>query len=298
ITIKNEFRRLYGPKVKTFEERLAEEKRKRKVYGCQISCLDDMLMPSDVLNNLSFWEICGPTGVGKTQLLLTLVLNFVANQISPALYIDTKLDFSARRIKQMLKARKIERELHAGIMSYIKVERVLSAIGVVEMLEQFLEQLQQENEDVMAIKLIVIDSLPAVWFLLKADSDRLAGKWLLSRLSQAINRLVFEHYIAVICRNETKTTTKVFQLPHNEDHDVSDLIEADDMVRITNRHLLLFKHRPVLGYFWLTKPHLRLSRNMLSRDGNHHQDNATLLYVLFEYLKVVSHQKMFSVLLG
>lgn len=201
LTIKKEFRRIYGPKAKTFDERLNEEKRKRKVYGCQISCLDDMLMPSDVLNNLSFWEICGPTGVGKTQLLLTLVLNFIANQISPVLYIDTKLDFSARRIKQMLKARKIEREFHAGIMSYIKVERVLSAKGVVEMLEHFLEQLQQENEDVMAIKLIVIDSLPAVWFLLKAESDRLAGKWLLSRLCQVINRLVFEHYIAVICVN-------------------------------------------------------------------------------------------------
>lgn len=201
LTIKKEFRLIYGPKLNTFEKRLAEEKHKRKLYGCQISCLDDILMPCDVLNNLSFWEICGPTGVGKTQLLLTLVLNFVANQISSVLYIDTKLDFSARRVKQMLKARKIEREFHAGIMSYIKVERVLSAKGVVEMLEQFLEQLQQENEDVMAIKLIVIDTLPAVWFLLKADSDRLAGKWLLSRLSQAINRLVFEHCIAVICVN-------------------------------------------------------------------------------------------------
>lgn len=218
--IKKEFRCLYGPKPTLIDLALSdyikETQLKRKVYGTHIDALDSMLAPRQLLNNSSFWEICGPTGVGKTQLALTLVLNFVITQVSPALYIDTKLDFSASRIKNMLKAREIEPELYAGIMSYIKVERVISAQGVVEMLEEFYKKLQQGDENVSAIKMMVIDSLPAVWFLLKADSNRLAGKCLLSRLSQNINRLVRQHYITIICinlsllpspeENETKST--------------------------------------------------------------------------------------------
>lgn len=72
-------------------------------------------------------------------------------------------------------------------------------------------------------------------------------------------------------------------MPHNEDHDVSDLIEADDMVSSTDNKpsSLLHNHRPVLGYFWLTKPHLRLSLEYRQpEDGNHRQDNATSLRVI------------------
>lgn len=192
-SIKKEFCRLYGPKK--------HQRRIKLVYGSYINDLDNMLAPHLLLNNLSFWEICGPTGVGKTQLALTLLLNFVTQQYHQALYIDTKLDFSANRIRNMLKSREIEAEQHAGIMSFIKVERVLSAQGLVEMLEELHKQLMVENEDVKDIKLIVIDSLPAVWFLLRAESNRLAGKWLLSRLSQILNRLLWDFYIAVICVN-------------------------------------------------------------------------------------------------
>ena len=73
------------------------------------------------------------------------------------------------------------------------------------------------------------------------------------------------------------------QLPHNEDHDVSDLIEADDMVSSTDNKpsSLLLNHRPVLGYFWLTKPHLRLSLEYPQpEDGNHGEDNASSLRVI------------------
>ncbi|XP_023305057.2 DNA repair protein RAD51 homolog 4 [Lucilia cuprina] len=284
LKIKKEFRALYGPKriiveppeqeTQDEEENLVHEIRiydpKKKVYGSHINALDNMLAPCLLLNNCSFWEICGPTGVGKTQLALTLILNFVINQVAPALYIDTKLDFSASRIKDMLKAREIEPELYAGIMSYIKVERVLSAQGVVEMLAELHKQIELGNLDASAIKLIVIDSLPAVWFLLKAESNRLAGKWLLSRLSQNINRLVRQHYISVICinlsllpstpeENETKPTTSLAAALN--DQDISDIIAADDMELVNDKTSSLSSsdYRPVLGLCWLTKPHLRLS---------------------------------------
>ncbi|KAI8128452.1 hypothetical protein FF38_10035 [Lucilia cuprina] len=304
LKIKKEFRGLYGPKriiveppeqeTQDEEENLVHEIRiydpKKKVYGSHINALDNMLAPCLLLNNCSFWEICGPTGVGKTQLALTLILNFVINQVAPALYIDTKLDFSASRIKDMLKAREIEPELYAGIMSYIKVERVLSAQGVVEMLAELHKQIELGNLDANAIKLIVIDSLPAVWFLLKAESNRLAGKWLLSRLSQNINRLVRQHYISVICinlsllpstpeENETKSTSMhylfnfyfIYFYIHTyflaslaaalNDQDISDIIAADDMELVNDKTSSLSSsdYRPVLGLCWLTKPHLRLS---------------------------------------
>ncbi|KAM7345320.1 rad51 recombinase D [Cochliomyia hominivorax] len=279
--IKKEFRRLHGTKPIRYDKLLDLEKKQRKFYGTYITELDNMLAPSLLLNAKSFWEICGPTGVGKTQLALTIMLNFVIEQYQQVLFIDTKLDFSASRIKNMLKARKIEAEQHAGIMSFIKVERVHSAQGVVEMLEEFHKQLLEGNENVGAIKLIIIDSLPAAWFLLKADSNRLAGKWLLSRLNQNIHRLVCEHFIAVICinlsllpnpeENESKTKDTLPTTAHLNDHDVSDLIDDDDMeTDVDKSHL---EYRPALGYFWISKPQLRLSLEYPDENNVYYQDD-------------------------
>lgn len=284
--IKEELLRLYGPK-----RNIATERFKTPVtcYGTHIDNLDQMLAPRDLLSNHSFWEICGPSGVGKTQLALSLVLNFVTKQMKSVLYIDTKLDFSASRIKNMLEARKIEPELYAGIMSYIKVERVLSAQGVVEMLEEFYKQLKQENKDITPIKMIVIDSLPAVWFLLNTDSNYLSSKRLLSRLNQIINRIVHEYFVAVICinlslipstkENKPKGNKQLFthinlliKTKHSKaasintynNNDITDIIEYDDMGMDGKKS----PYRPALGKFWLSKPYVRLSLEFPDKKSN------------------------------
>lgn len=225
--IKAELKRMYGPIKTNWSEKFqsmnesenpVEVKGNGQYYSTLIGPLDDLLAPSVITQTFSnneryhmlgrshltskiMWEICGPSGVGKTQLALTLVCNFIQLRQAEVLYIDTKLDFSTARLKQILTSRQLKTDIVAGIMQSIKVERVLSAQGVVEMLDSLYAELRNGSTFVRQIKMIVIDSLPAVWFLLKAEINRLAGKWLLSRLSQIIYRLCDEFSIAVICVN-------------------------------------------------------------------------------------------------
>lgn len=48
------------------------------------------------------YEICGPPASGKTQFCLTLARNVSKNLQQNVYYIDTKRDFSAKRVKSML----------------------------------------------------------------------------------------------------------------------------------------------------------------------------------------------------
>lgn len=68
----------------------------------------------------------------------------------------------------------------------------------------------------------------------------------------------------------------VFQLSHNNDHDVSDLIEADDLALSTDNKASSLHHRPVLGWFWLTKPYLRLSLEYPQSEDENHSHDASL----------------------
>lgn len=48
------------------------------------------------------YEICGPPSSGKTQLCLTLCKNISIDLQQHIFYLDTKRDFSAKRLKKML----------------------------------------------------------------------------------------------------------------------------------------------------------------------------------------------------
>lgn len=49
------------------------------------------------------YEICGPPSSGKTQFCLTLCKNVLNKSQQNVFYLDTKRDFSAKRLKKMLK---------------------------------------------------------------------------------------------------------------------------------------------------------------------------------------------------
>ncbi|XP_013100217.1 DNA repair protein RAD51 homolog 4 [Stomoxys calcitrans] len=310
--IRYELRRIYGPTRTTLEKQSSknenvtkdfqisftfcdgikpvEIKTSGQCFSTLIGPLDDMLAPNlkvhgtnsngDSIYSLGpshltskvMWEICGPSGVGKTQLALTLICNFVQLYASEVLYIDTKLDFSASRVKRLLTSRQLTPDTIAGTLQAIKVERVLSAQGVIEMLELLYAELRQGSNHVNSIKMIVIDSLPAVWFLLKADANRLAGKYLLSRLSQMLYRLCDEYNIAVICinlsiipspkTNEDPNKNEALSVFCKDDQDISDILEDDDLDEETKN----LTYRQVMGYFWLSKPRLRLSMEYMSAE--------------------------------
>uniref|UniRef100_A0A1A9WJY9 RecA family profile 1 domain-containing protein n=1 Tax=Glossina brevipalpis TaxID=37001 RepID=A0A1A9WJY9_9MUSC len=262
LDTKKLLRQIFGPEKQTLAQLFSHWISDGCLYKTGIDNLDSIL-GSESLQSGSIWEICGSSGVGKTQLALSVVINFVISKALPVLYIDTKLDFSAVRIRQMLESRCIGRNVYAGIMQLIKVERCLSAQGVLNILENFEKEMENKNATVMNINLIIIDSMPAAWFLLKANEDQLAGKWLLSRLTNLIYKFAQKYYVAVIIINLSVPIMTDGPLNKNSgDIQTQDSEEYDDpygenaysQERHQNGNL-----RPALGRYWQSVPRLRLS---------------------------------------
>lgn len=117
-------------------------------------------------------EVCGLPCTGKTQLMNTIAIHIAHYHRFQTLYIDTKNDFSGMRIHQMIESRGIT-ENHCGeIMQRIKCERTYDVDGFINILKELLITIHNYTE----VKLLVIDSLPALWCLLyeeKTDNGNL-----------------------------------------------------------------------------------------------------------------------------
>lgn len=140
--------------------------------------MDTLLSPQCQFSTGSLWEICGVSGVGKTQFCHTMAVNFVLKHPhTNVLYIDIKVDFSGKRIRQILRNRNINK-IHSGnVMSNIKVERTFSLEGLVQILENFLKLLEQaEDLTIQSIKFIIIDSVPALTAMMRSgEIERFRG---------------------------------------------------------------------------------------------------------------------------
>lgn len=137
----------------------------------------DILLTKTPLKTGSVWEICGKSGIGKTQICHTIAFNFAAQAQGSVLYIDTKCDFSGTRIMEMLRCRNIPNNTCSRIMQDILVERTGTAEGLCDILEKLALQLNAgADADGGNIKLVIIDALPAVFFTYRSEVDRLKGK--------------------------------------------------------------------------------------------------------------------------
>ncbi|XP_054090790.1 DNA repair protein RAD51 homolog 4 [Zeugodacus cucurbitae] len=173
----------------------------KKVYNTGIENLD-ILLAKTPLKTGSVWEICGKSGVGKTQLCHTIALNFAAQAQGTVLYIDTKCDFSGTRIMEMLRCRTVPNNICGRIMQNILVERTVTGEGLCDILEKLGVQLNAgADADGGNIKLVIIDALPAVFFTYRNEADRLKGKFLLAKLNNLVYQLSKQHHTAFIYVN-------------------------------------------------------------------------------------------------
>ncbi|XP_049308691.1 DNA repair protein RAD51 homolog 4 [Bactrocera dorsalis] len=172
-----------------------------KIHNTGIEKLD-ILLAKIPLKTGSIWEICGKSGVGKTQLCHTIALNFAAQTQGTVLYIDTKCDFSGTRIMEMLRCRDVPNNICGRIMQDILVERTGTAEGLCDLLENLDLQLNAgADADGGNIKLVIIDALPAVFFKYRSELDHLKGKYLLAKLNNLVYQLSKEHHIAFVYVN-------------------------------------------------------------------------------------------------
>lgn len=146
------------------------------------------------------WEICGPTGVGKTQLMYTLMVNFVWKHDLQALFIDLKRDFSGKRIGDMLAARETDSGSCERVLKAIRVAEATTSRELIDILQNFYQQLAARNKDAQRTKLVVIDSLPECFYSFRGKKMAMLRKSLITELACCIRKLSV-HGIAFVVGN-------------------------------------------------------------------------------------------------
>lgn len=142
-------------------------------------------------------DICGPADAGKTQLCTSIAVNFAQFSHEETLWIDTKADFSARRIYKILKKRNCNDTEIKAIMQHIRIHTCNDSSKLIEIIEKLAESYDESYKNV---KLLVIDSLPVLWFLFYGE-DRFLGNIALAKLTNNLRKLAVEYGMIVLIVN-------------------------------------------------------------------------------------------------
>lgn len=144
-------------------------------------------------------DVCGFSSSGKTQLYTSIAVNWSIHHDYETFVVDTNGDFSGDRIKQMLSHRTdFKTDTLKHVMRNIKVEKCNSPFKLIELIRNLLQKIDFYPK----LKLLVIDSLPALWFLFHGNK-RSFGQRQLAILADLLRKLAVEHAIIVITINIT-----------------------------------------------------------------------------------------------
>ncbi|XP_070069943.1 DNA repair protein RAD51 homolog 4 isoform X2 [Drosophila takahashii] len=238
-------------------------------YGTGIEELDKLL--DSVEQHFKpgrIWELCGQTGVGKTQVMYTLALNFVWKHALPVLFIDTKRDFSCHRIEVMLRARNTDSETSGRAMKDIQVAQAPTAADLINVLETFDQQLIAKMQAAVQTKFVLIDSLAACFAHYRGRRMQLLRQSLLVELACKIRKLAFRG-VAFLIGN-----VSFFGKDDNGFDDGEDNGNNEDTS--TSQQL-----EPMLGAYWSSVCTLRLSLELpVEEDITLQDDGRRLLHVI------------------
>lgn len=157
--------------------------------------LDELLGGGFLSGNLI--DICGLSGSGKTQLYTTIAMNWAINDDYQTFVVDTKADFSGDRINRMLLNRdELSADKRKHVMRSIKVKKCKSPFELIEMIRNLLNQIASHPN----LKLLVIDSLPTLWFLFHGNKRSLNQRNL-AILADLLRKLAVEYAIVVLTIN-------------------------------------------------------------------------------------------------
>ncbi|EDV59404.1 DNA repair protein RAD51 homolog 4 [Drosophila erecta] len=238
-------------------------------YGTGIEELDKLLdSVEQPFKPGRIWELCGQPGVGKTQLLYTLAFNFVWKHTQPVLFIDTKREFSCKRIQDMLRAREGDVEAREAVMRGIQVVQAASGADINELLKSYDQQLTAEEPASMQTKLVLIDSLAACFAYHRGRRMRDVKKSVLTELACRIRRLALRG-VAFIIGN-------VSFFGNDKDTCGDDGEKDGDDEEMTRQQL-----EPMLGTYWSSVATLRLSVELPEEEDFTLQDDGLrFMYVI------------------
>ncbi|XP_068085617.1 DNA repair protein RAD51 homolog 4 isoform X2 [Anabrus simplex] len=204
--------------------------------------LDTMLQGGLLTGSL--YELCGFSGSGKTQLCLTVATNVTQYLKQQVHYVDAKLDFSGRRVQAMLESRGCDEELIGEVMEKIKVTRIQDVFQLFSFLHSLKERLQHEQDERSGVRLIIIDSLPTIFFPFLGETHS-GGFGLMNHLASTMKYIAQEFHIAFLLVN--------FATRWHGDVAPGDDDENDDGSSDVSETI-----KPTLGKYWLHVPSTRL----------------------------------------
>lgn len=121
----------------------------------------DLLLKNEFLEG-KIIEICGKSGVGKSQLCFTIIANnFKKNPDLEFIYINTKNDFNLERFIQILNSGESNKiPIHHDKLSNIKIENIFTAENLLECLNELNINYKLYFKN---LKIVIIDSLPSLF---------------------------------------------------------------------------------------------------------------------------------------
>ncbi|KAH8258451.1 hypothetical protein KR038_011598 [Drosophila bunnanda] len=226
-------------------------------YGTGIEELDKLLESVDQpLKSGRVWELCGHPGVGKTQLMYTLALNFVWKHSHKVLFIDTKRDFSSKRIQDLLLARNWETATCEKAMRALLVVEAPTDTVLIEVLRTLDEQLTAKVKEALETKMVLIDSLVPCYVHYRGDEMLKIRQSLLTKLACRIRKLAVRG-LAIIIGNVSFDGK-------DEDNCIGDGEDDGNSDEKAARQ----KSGPMLGSYWASVCTLRMSLELpVSSDG-------------------------------
>ena len=224
-----------------------------------LTCLETTLLP-DTTAQRSVYELCGPEGCGKTQLLLHLVVNAIlprhwrgvdiAGLCVGVVYVDLDYKFNMIRLTTILETRiqgalsvsggdqdpsQVE-ELIKQCLSRLYVVRCSSSSQFLITLHS-LETLLGNNPD---ISLLVIDSVSEFYWIDRSVSGGTSGRTNTNKLmAEALRKLLNTYNLVVFCAK-----AELFEQRDNPDRGHQDFM-GPHWSRLVTHRWTLAKTRPI-----------------------------------------------------
>uniref|UniRef100_A0A182LXU6 RecA family profile 1 domain-containing protein n=1 Tax=Anopheles culicifacies TaxID=139723 RepID=A0A182LXU6_9DIPT len=237
VLVKNQLTEQFAGQYRNGQAHAAEPTTAR--LGTGIYSVDALLQGGLLPGHI--YECCGESGSGKTLLCMTIAANVVLQRCT-AIYIDTKCDFSGRKMQQILDKgqRKLSEHELGHTMTRIKVERIFSP----ELLVQVVEELATGKHlaDGIELKLLVIDSLPSLWYLYQDSQSSIEPLGLLTKLICSLRKLATQRSVAIVLVNLAVRMVEGM---------AGSTVEA-------KRKLCPNGNYPALGRYWESAPGTRL----------------------------------------
>ncbi|EFA10219.1 DNA repair protein RAD51 homolog 4 [Tribolium castaneum] len=146
----------------------------------------------------NIYELCGPPASGKTHFVLTLIKNVILNMDQNVHIFDTKNDFSAVKMKQMLK--NCDEDRRTKSLGKIIVNRCYTRYDLINSLYE----IKNDLENNMKLRLIIVDSLPGV---ILNSNDHLTNNLYLNHIANIMRYIATEHHVAFLVTNLITTWT-------------------------------------------------------------------------------------------